>query len=123
MARDGLGAGAGVALEGADGGVPGPGQQHRGIGAVLGLVREQRVSKLVKGPAVRFLQFLAGRTGAREGASREFERLLGTTVRQPRPLGDRAHVSGRDRAGGPAGCQEHRAGAPAGQEAGQQQLA
>jgi hypothetical protein len=41
MGGDGLGAGAGVALEGPDGGVPGPGEQHRGAGAVLGTGRER----------------------------------------------------------------------------------
>jgi hypothetical protein len=49
---DGLGSGAGVALEGPDGGVPGPGEQHRGAGAVLGLVGEKGVPELVKGPAM-----------------------------------------------------------------------
>jgi hypothetical protein len=33
VACDGLGSGAGVALEGPDGGVAGPGEQHRGAGA------------------------------------------------------------------------------------------
>ena len=52
MAYDGLGPGAGVALEGPDAGVPGPGEQHRGAGAVLGLVGEKAVPELVKGLAV-----------------------------------------------------------------------
>src|SRR6266566_4642311 len=55
VACDGLGSGAGVALEGPDGGVPGPGEQHRGAGAVLGLVGEKAVPELVKGPAVHLL--------------------------------------------------------------------
>ena len=50
-----LGSGAGVALEGPDGGVAGPGEQHQGAGAVLALVGEKAVPELVKGPAVRFL--------------------------------------------------------------------
>jgi hypothetical protein len=52
---DGFGSGAGVALEGPDGGVPGPGEQHRGAGAVFGLVGEKAVPELVKGPAVHLL--------------------------------------------------------------------
>ena len=52
VAYDGLGPGAGVALEGPDAGVPGPGEQHRGAGAVLGLVGEKAVPELVKGLAV-----------------------------------------------------------------------
>jgi DNA (cytosine-5)-methyltransferase 1 len=53
VACDGLGSGAGVALEGPDGGVPGPGEQHRGAGAVFGLVGEKAVPELVEGPAWR----------------------------------------------------------------------
>lgn len=38
VAGHGLWARAGVSLKGADGGVPGPGERHRGAGAVLRLV-------------------------------------------------------------------------------------
>jgi hypothetical protein len=38
VAGEGFGAGSGVALEGAHGGVSGPSEQHRGVGAALGIV-------------------------------------------------------------------------------------
>ena len=56
VACDGLGSGAGVTLEGPDGGVPGPGEQHRGAGAVLGLVGEEAAPELVDGPKRRTRQ-------------------------------------------------------------------
>ncbi len=52
VAGEGFGAGAGVALEGAHGGVSGAGQQHRGVGAVLGVVGQRGVAQLVQRPAV-----------------------------------------------------------------------
>ena len=44
VAGEGFGAGVGVALEGAHGGVPGPGEQLRGVGAALGVVGQSRVT-------------------------------------------------------------------------------
>jgi hypothetical protein len=60
VACDGLGSRAGVALEGADGSVPGAGQQHRGAGAILGLVSEQGVPALEeqRNGEWRYLEFL-----------------------------------------------------------------
>jgi hypothetical protein len=65
VACDGLGSGPGVALERPDGGVPGPSKQHRSAGAVLGLVSEQGVPRLVEGPAVTAPCRGAGRRAAR----------------------------------------------------------
>jgi hypothetical protein len=94
MGGDGLGAGAGVALEGADEGVPGPGEQHRGAGAVLGLMGQQRVPELVQGSAVRHIELLRRRARIGEGPGRELERLLGAAVGQPGPAGDGATEPG-----------------------------
>ncbi len=100
--------------------MPGPGEQHRGAGAVLGLVGQQRVPELVQGPAVRHLELLRRRARIGEGPGRELEGLIGTAVGQPGPAGDGAQVPAGDRAGGPAQGEEHRALAAAGQQPGQQ---
>ena len=50
VAGDGFGAGAGVALEGADRGVAGAGEEH-GVGPVFGGVGDGGVPELVEGPA------------------------------------------------------------------------
>ena len=75
----------------------------------------------MEGPAVQAPQFLTGPAGIREGAGRELEVLLGSPVRQPRPLSDGAQVLAGDRPCGTAGGEEDRSLAAAGQEAGQQQ--
>ena len=76
VACDGLGSGAGVALEGPDGGVPGPGEQHRGAGAVLGL-GEKAVPEPVEGPAGAARR---GRRGLRRGWPVAGEEILGLDV-------------------------------------------
>jgi hypothetical protein len=60
MAGDGVDAGAGVALQGADGGVAGAGQEHRGGRAVFDVVREGAVAEPVEGPAVQILDVFFG---------------------------------------------------------------
>ncbi len=83
MAGDGLEPGARAALEGADGGMPGPGEQHGGAGAVLGLVREQGVTQLMEGPAVQFLQLPGGGPGVgqRPGLARPDRAMLDFAVK------------------------------------------
>jgi len=53
VAGEGFETGSGVALEGVHGGVPGPSEQHRGVGAVLGVVGQRRMAQLVQGPPCR----------------------------------------------------------------------
>jgi len=48
VAGEGFGTGSGVALEGAHGGVSGPGEQHRGVGAALGVVGQRGMAQLVR---------------------------------------------------------------------------
>lgn len=50
---DGVDTGAGVPLQGADGSMPGAGQQHRRGRAVFGVVRQGTVAESVKRPAVQ----------------------------------------------------------------------
>ncbi|MFI8790422.1 hypothetical protein [Streptomyces sp. NPDC055105] len=55
MPGDRVDAGAGVPLQGTDGGVAGAGQQHWGGGAVLGVVCEGSVAEPVECEAVEVL--------------------------------------------------------------------
>jgi hypothetical protein len=55
---DRVDAGAGVPLQGADGGVAGAGQQHRGGRTVLGVVCEGTVAEPVERPPVQVLDVL-----------------------------------------------------------------
>ena len=89
-----------VAFQGADRGVPRPGQQHRGVGAVLGLMSEGTVAQLVQRPPGRLL-----------------EQVGGTPVGQAGAAADQVQIPGRDRAGRRPVGQEHRAARPAGDQA------
>ncbi len=97
VAGEGFGTGSGVPLKGAHGGVPGPGEQHRGVGATLSVVGQCRVAQLVQGPPCR----LPG--GGREGCGGVCEQFGSAPVGQSGPAGVGAHVQGGHRPGwGPA---------------------
>jgi hypothetical protein len=78
VAGDRLRPGAGMAFQGAHRGVPGPGQQQRQVGAVLGGVGEGRVAQLVQRPPAGGLT----------------EQRLGASVAQPGAAGVGAAVNG-----------------------------
>ena len=103
VAGDRLGAGPGVAFQGADRGVPGAGQQHRGVGAILGLMGEGAVAQLVQRPPGRLL-----------------EQVDGASIGQAAATADRVQIAGRDGTGRCSVGQEHRAAGPAGDQAAQE---
>ena len=92
----------GIALQGANRGMPGAGQQQRQVGAFLsGMGGEGRMAQLMQCPP-----------GAR------LEQLGRPPIRQPRPPADRIQVGCGDRAGRASANQEDRTAGPAGQQAG-----
>ena len=89
VAGDRLRPGAGIALQGPHRGVPGPGQQQRQVGAILGGVGEGRMAQLVQRPPG---------TNAKQ--------FGGPPVRQPGPPAGRVQVQPGDRAGWPAAARK-----------------
>lgn len=117
VSGDRVDAGAGVPLQGADGGVAGAGQQHRGGGAAFGVVGEGAVAEAVQGPAVQVLDVVgrSERVGQQPGVL--FEDLLSAAVGQPRAAGLRAYVQCRRSGRGLAAGEEQRAAGAAGDQA------
>ncbi|MGW1093909.1 hypothetical protein ACWD4L_49185 [Streptomyces sp. NPDC002596] len=58
MRGDRVDAGAGVPLQGADAGMAGAGQQHRGGSAALGVMGERGVPEPVQRPALQLIDVL-----------------------------------------------------------------
>jgi hypothetical protein len=67
VAGDRLGAGPGIAFQGTNRGVPGPGQQHRRVGAILGLMGEGTVAQLVQRPPGRLVEKVGGASVGQAG--------------------------------------------------------